>query len=239
MREKAAVILAALLLSVADGVPAAAQQLSPSQSDLPADIIAAAQGVDAQSEREDEVVQLLGNEPLIKTEAVIIGGKPEIAAPEVKHRAAEVIKKTGDGWSVRVRLEPGDRAPGAVLTVIGTTAAGTTVSSRVADLRRPEQLLVPESRRCQLDTATARLDVLLGLDEKKLVRLIEIRKRQKNALTALLAKTMSPEMFEKLAALEKELGLNNNEPINAEMSNERLAERLGTIHTLLSQRAKQ
>lgn len=224
-------LMSALCFIAALFMPAAEAQSR--QSELPADIIQAGDGIEAQIESEEEIVLVVTEDPLIRAEAIIINPQPNDSPPVVEHRELEIMDKTPEGWKIKVLLDAGDRKPGALIAVTATTATGATVASTVTPLAKEKSVVDPGNQRCQMENASARLELLLGLDEEKLSKVLEIRKRQKAALTGLLAKTLGPALFAKLNAAEKRVGLNYPQPISFEMRNEELAERLGTLQSLL------
>lgn len=217
-----------------------ADEPAKNRSELPSDIIRDADGVEQQAMQEHLVVEVASEDPIVQAEAIIVESSQAKSEnpPLMKHRTATILGKEAGGWKIRVNLQPGDRTATAKLTVVATTADGRSVASRVTALSDPKVVAGPTESRCQMDSANARLEMLLALDQVRLVRLIEIRKKQKDALTQLLSKTLDEGLFAKLNQLEKDMGLNYSAPLSADMTNEDLAERVGVIHAIISRKDK-
>jgi hypothetical protein len=194
--------------------------------------------VNGQGQGETVTQVLVSDEPIVKAYGLVFSHFAELSesvGAKPQGRQAEVKKMLGNKWEIAVKLEAVDLQPGTMFTVVGTTVSGKIVPGSVDWLKPQGKTINPSSVKCGSSIHYQSLENLIALDEQALRKLIELRRKQKDLLAELVARSLTPELVSKLAVAEERLGLRKEKPLSLGVAPEEIARRMGTLQALESE----
>lgn len=197
--------------------------------------------LESEPESLDRVLTIESDQKIVDVYALVFSNQAESAqsfsSGKVIKRPAQVRFIRDSTWEIVVKLEPEDFKNRAQFTVVAINENGKSIPTDVQEVQ-PTPGVSPVSS-CVDEASIQNISQLVTLDQKTLVKLIEVRGNRASVSERALRKLLTKGVVESLSKLERDYGLSypTEPPFSSDLALDKLMSRLSAIEAIRASRA--